>query len=377
MLAFLRGNKTKKHQSPEHSDSYSDSDESRSSTPEPPAHGPMSPEQQRAVIAGLSPEEQRDFYAYAQKERGAKPAVIDLRGNGEARPMYKKTAHIPTGLRVERIFETLSAFKFDNEKPQHIIYTLTEEDRQIEENIKQLFNNPNPILWTSAKLKKILIKIVDREDILIHPHEREEYEKNEALALNKEETKILELFYPNLVRLMMALISHIHSMKVRIPGTKDATKMTIIQDTWKDVLSQLNDILEVIIYANEKNAESFLDNYPTEWTAVIQLRNRQIAELNESINVVNTKINELEKIILRRDAEMEAIRLQYANQVEELEKSRCEKRNIEDALSSLLDVKIIVKNNLAQLTERFVKHEQAIKRGSETRSHYYPAYDGL
>jgi len=88
MLAFFRGNKTKKHQSPEHSDSYSDSDESRSSTPEPPAHGPMSPEQQRAFIASLSPEEQRDFHAYAYQQQSTKPAVIDLRGNGEARPMH-------------------------------------------------------------------------------------------------------------------------------------------------------------------------------------------------------------------------------------------------------------------------------------------------
>jgi hypothetical protein len=327
----------------------------------------LPPDQQQMLISRMNPEDQKQF---AKLRHSNAPESIDLREEHTEPKLTKPVTHLPNSLRVEHIISSLRDFQFEQAKPKNIVYTLSEEDQELEKNIKLLFDNKNAVLWTYETLKNVLIKIVDRQDFLIHPKDKEEYERNDFMSLNVKEKRILELFYPNLVRLMMAVIAHIHSLKVRIPGTKDAVKMQIIQDTWQGVLSELNDILGVVTYANTKNAEPFLEHYPTEWSEVIKHRNKHIALLNENINVVSTHINDLEKIVLKRDAEMEAIRIQYANQIEELEKTRCERRNMEEALSSLLDVKVLVKNNIAQLTQRFVQKEREVNKSNNTSSEF-------
>jgi chromosome segregation ATPase len=129
---------------------------------------------------------------------------------------------------------------------------------------------------------------------------------------------------------------------------------------WKHTLSELNEVLNIIVYANKEN-DDFLGDYPTAWLQLVHNRNGEISSLKKGIHALNDKIYKLQTILNTREKELEEVKSRYANHEDELEVSQSHLQNLEEKLLQLLDVKIIVENNLAQL-RKFPDMEKAAQK---------------
>jgi len=296
--------------------------------------------------------------------------------DGES-PELEYDLHLPNRVRVQNIFEGLNNFTLQGNIAEATNYTPTEEDLQLQENIRSLFHGKNnggtSKLWNSETILPILYKIVDKQDVLLHPHEKQMYDGAEAVRLSQNEKRTLQLFYPNLVRLMMAMIAHVHNTRLKTSVlNKHLQPKSAVLGIWKHTLSELNEVLNIIVYANKEN-DDFLGDYPTAWLQLVHNRNGEITSLKKGIHALNDKIYKLQTILNTREKELEEVKSRYANHEDELEVSQSHLQNLEEKLLQLLDVKIIVENNLAQL-RKFPEMEKAAQKSKTTTTTSSPFF---
>lgn len=293
--------------------------------------------------------------------------------------LANSSEHLPNKVRIQNIIDYMKKFTLMQQIAADLHYQDTEEDKKLEENIKSLFHpTGSRQLWTSEMLTGIFFKIVEKQDILLHPYEKAMYENRGSAHLSSKEKKCLQMFYPNLVRLMMALIAHVHNTKLKTSIMhKEIQPRSVVLGIWKHVLSQLNELLTVIVYVNHED-DDFLGDYPTEWLELVHNRNSDINSLNVGIQNLNDKINELEKIMNERDRELEKVRSKYANKSDEMEIAISKRQNLEEKLMQLLDVKIIVDENIMQLKkfpESDLQAEKAARNADKTSQHFGFMFD--
>jgi hypothetical protein len=134
-----------------------------------------------------------------------------------------------------------------------------------------------------------------------------------------------------------------------------------VKAAWDDVLTKMNEMHSILIYANKKEGERLLGDYPKEWSEIIKERNHEISRCKQNMHRVIDKINDLEKKINERDKKIEKIREEYASDTDALQLCNSNKRGIREKLDQMLDVCVMVNNNLHQLTESFPKYENEKK----------------
>jgi len=306
----------------------------------------------------------------SDEDTAAQRAMLDV---------FNAKSNLPNSVHVMQIIKHMQNFALQSQLPPNLNYKPTEDDKRLEENIKKLFGDVDP-LWEADTLEQIMSRIVEREDNLMHPKEVKEFRRHNMKKIEKSDKNVLKLFYPNLVRLIMALIAHIHNNTAQLllqkgaggsnamASSSDAKTWqtnSVILSLWKQVLTEMNELHSIIIYANGIDVP-FLGEYDTKWEKLIENRNKEINTLNQSMHLVIDRINELEKFINERDKQIEKIRAQYANKVDELELANSQRQGVQERLAQLLDVKVMVGNNLTQLIKSFPQYEKEIVRNSSS-----------
>jgi hypothetical protein len=343
-------------------------------------------EEESEIFETMTEPQKRLFMAYMQKQKkgrnvrgndnhqakiapdndydsDASSAAANSEDSDSENPELEYDLHLPNRVRVQNIFDGLNNFTLQGNIAEATNYTPTEEDLQLQENIRSLFHahGGSPKLWSSDTILPILYKIVDKQDVLLHPHEKQMYDSADMVRLTQAEKRTLQLFYPNLVRLMMAMIAHVHNTRLKTSVlNKHLQPKSAVLGIWKHTLSELNEVLNIIVYANKEN-DDFLGDYPTAWLQLVHNRNGEISSLKKGIHALNDKIYKLQTILNTREKELEEVKSRYANHEDELEVSQSHLQNLEEKLLQLLDVKIIVENNLAQL-RKFPDMEKAAQK---------------
>lgn len=330
------------------------------------------------IFETMTEPQKRLFMAYMQKQKNQPQNPVhheedesDASSSEEDNSELEYEQHLPNGVRIQTIFEGLNNFTLQGNIAEATNYTPTEEDMQLQENIRSLFHAKNGSgtakLWSSDTILPILKKIVDKQDVLLHPHEKQMYDGSDGVRLSQTEKKVLQLFYPNLVRLMMALIAHVHNTRLKTTVlNKHLQPKSAVLGIWKHTLSELNEVLNIIVYANKEN-DDFLGDYPTAWLQLVHNRNGEISSLKKGIHTLNDKIYKLQTILNTREKEVEEVKSRYANHEDELEVSQSHLQNLEEKLLQLLDVKIIVENNLSQL-RKFPEMEKLAQKLSKQQT---------
>jgi hypothetical protein len=107
-------------------------------------------------------------------------------------------SNLPNYTKVKGIIESMSKFQFETLLPPNLIYKPSKEDKDLENNIRQLFNPRDSSLWDLADLQDIIPKIVQRDDALMHSLQKKRF-KHGYVKMDKSQRDIIKLFYPNLV----------------------------------------------------------------------------------------------------------------------------------------------------------------------------------
>jgi len=271
------------------------------------------------------------------------------------------SVRLPNQYSITSIISKMQKFSLKSAIPPNLNYVLNEEDVDLEKNIQKLFGSE---LWDIQAIQEVLVRIVQQEDDLMHPRQKREVARDIMRKISSNEKKQLSLFYPNLVRVIIAVMVHVHNNRPKVSNgvEQESTTKNLINDIWKNTLSELDRIRMVILYGNESN--DFLGEYPTDLNKLVQERKMQIYQLQTMEHAHKASINAIEKDLNERDQEIEVVRSKYASKESELDLLISKKRSTEEKLRQLLDVRLIVKNNIEQLENNFPLME---KKTTSTR----------
>jgi len=289
----------------------------------------------------------------------------------EEEPEVDDTLQLPSPSQVEAILNELADFNAQNLPPTYtyppnpsaLTYAGPDQvDQNLAENVQKIFNpTDGSQKWDREKLKTILMSIVQKEDSLMHPQIKKSLKSKQA---NKKESKdVLSYFYPNLIRLIIAVSTHSQNlviqftMRGKLPSMTENNRMHI----WKDVLAKLNEIRQVILYENQQN--QFLQSFPEDWAQIMSERNAKLRDLTAAIQSLEAEITSLQQNINVKNQEISQIQNKYQPFEDMLETKESEKMSMQQKLSQLRDVSNIVKNNMTQL--------DANNSTASTASHFF------
>ncbi len=275
----------------------------------------------------------------------------------EIEPQDDGSLNLPTPAHVRSIMDSLRNFNtnissFFDSQSQLVVPNQDPTDFTLTQNIQRIFGSseqPSSNPFEFEKLKNILASIVDTENNLMHPKIRQNITK--LKQDKKANHNILKEFYPHLVRLIIAVSTHIKNLTAQY--TVQAKMLKIPEKNrlhmWDEVLNNLFEIHNIILYENQEN--NFLDGYPEKWQDVVTSRNIQLQQLTTNIQRYESVLNNLQKEINMKNQEITAIQTKYQPAENEIETTKSLKMSLQQKLSQLQDVDAIAKDNIEILNQ--------------------------
>jgi hypothetical protein len=252
---------------------------------------------------------------------------------------------LPSVQRLKNIVGRLRSFNVLEALPPDTKYIKEDVDSLIEKNLKKLFSQA---LFDDQFILDALVKIVRKEDDLMTSKQKVSI-KRDVSMLTSAQKNALTAFYPNLMGLIKALLTHCdkqdHAVHpTDIPGT---VKQLVIH-IWKDVMADLNELRYVIVYASGEGLIT-LGDFPTEWNKTISDRNVKISSLKTEIHRLIEQRIQLQQELNERDHKIEEIRSEYADRDTQLQLVQVDIQNRDKTLETYTDVRVMLNANIDRI----------------------------
>jgi hypothetical protein len=252
---------------------------------------------------------------------------------------------LPSVQRLKNIIDRLRSFNVLKALPSDTKYVKEDVDTLIEKNLEKLFSQA---LFDDRFILEALVKIVRKEDDLMTSRQKINIKKDVSM-LTTAQKNALTAFYPNLMGLIKALLTHCDKQDravhpTDIPGT---VKQMIIR-IWKDVMADLNELRYVIVYASGEGLIT-LGDFPTEWNKTISDRNMKISNLKTEIHKLTEQRIQLQQELNERDHKIEEIRSEYADRDTQLQLVQSDIQNRDKTLETYTDVRVMLNANLERI----------------------------
>lgn len=188
-----------------------------------------------------------------------------------------------------------------------IIPKINPLDQYLEENVKKLFDeNKFPI----AEIKETLCFFVTSLDPHTVPDaEHKKMQRKHKAIITKFKTEIKK-FYPHLLNAMKALVVYTEQNEQTKGNEKEDAYDKHAFRAWKEVYSYLKSLQTIISFVMKKENIS-MENFPTEFSAIIKKREENLKMLNEVLMSHRSDIQTLEKSRLERDKQISDINARY------------------------------------------------------------------
>jgi hypothetical protein len=257
---------------------------------------------------------------------------------------------LPSVQRLKNIVDRLRSFNVLKALPSDTKYIKEDVDTLIEKNLEKLFSQA---LFDDRFILEALVKIVRKEDDLMTSKQKINIKKDMS-TLTTAQKNALTVFYPNLMGLIKALLTHCDKQDrsvhpTDIPGT---VKQMIIR-VWKDVMADLNELRYVIVYASGEGLIT-LGDFPTEWNKTISDRNMKISSLKTEIHKLIEQRIQLQQELNERDHKIEEIRSEYADRDTQLQLVQSDIQNRDKTLETYTDVRVMLNANLERIDSQSI-----------------------
>lgn len=262
---------------------------------------------------------------------------------------------LPSLYAIERIFKDMSVFDIMKRKTPNLDYTADDDDRLLSDNIQLIFKEETA--WNTTDLLALLKRIVENEDILMKESRKKIIRRTKDKSLNASEKKMIFLFYPNLLSLMLAVYyhcKHYYKMMVVKTDVRSVIKQQIMS-TWTDVFNELTLICNVIVYANKKEKgdntedEGFLKDLPQNWNDFIKQKQKTYNKLVTRKLKLEESNLALKGSLVKMEMELNNIKTSYEREDMKYKQSVTEIDNLNQTIHGLVNVSLITKENKDRL----------------------------
>jgi len=305
------------------------------------SHNNKSQAYQNSSSGGGGTEEEEDVES---KQQNIKTRNDDVSGENSNED-YKTLQKLPNVNRIEEIINKFQHFELQSILSKlypNLKYVEKNGDKSLQKNVQALFSGE---LCEKMMLIESLQVIVRREETFMSEREKAKFQRSTP-HLHKEQKANLKKFYQCLVALIDALLTYCDSDM----NHREATVDHIVLDVWRGVMSDLNEIFSIIVFGKDTELLD-LGSYPTDWTTIIDERNKKIASIKSAARDIEQSKIKLKDILNERDREIDNINAKYANQESQLKLYNSDAQGLAKSLEACTQVTPIVEENLKRIKD--------------------------
>jgi hypothetical protein len=224
---------------------------------------------------------------------------------------------------------------------------------QLESNVKKLFGTPQDPSRTEelSTMKSALLAVVARSNSNLNSDRSQQDKEKQARKLLQRLKPTIEKFYNGILQLMKALMAYNdhHDRQLMATSVQDNNPAAFIYRAWNEVLSYLQGIESVIVFAAKEQMID-LSNVANDFSALVKVDEERAMILREAIYEEEKQVLGLRGDLNEEKKKIKDVEEYYKGKRTELARSIRQSENLKAQLASLTHPALIAKKNIQDLT---------------------------